>query len=367
MSKIAFIGNSLQTMCNFRLGVLSTLAQMGHEVVVVAPQDCDRTVLQDANIRFIPIEIDCKGMNPLVDIALVQKFKKIYQTEQFDLIFHYTIKPVIYGGWAAARTHIPQIAVITGLGYTFLRKGWINRCAKWLYRSSLRYAKEVWFLNQDDKILFVEQNIVASFKTRVIHGEGVNTSIYQAGKTPEAPFTFLFVGRVLWDKGIGEFVRAAQIVKKQHPNVQFHILGQLGANNPACIGMEQMDEWEKGGVIKYLGETDNVIPFIENAHCIVLPSYREGLSRVLLEAASMKRPIIASNVPGCKEIVADGENGFLCTAQDVSSLIACMMHMLSLKENERHLFGERGRERVLQLYDEQIVIQRYKEKLQELL
>ena len=367
MSKIAFVGNSLRTMCNFRLGVISTLAQIGHEVVVITPLDCETTLLQKAHIRLIPIEVDCKGMNPFVDITLIRQLKNIYRKEKFDLVFHYTIKPVIYGSWAATRAHIPQISVITGLGYTFLRKGWINRFAKCLYRSALRRSKEVWFLNQDDKTLFLEQNIVSSSRTRVIHGEGVNTTYYQSTQPPKSPFTFLFVGRVLWDKGIGEFVDAARVVKKQHPRAQFHILGQLGANNPACVSIQQMEEWEKSGVIKYLGETDNVLPYIESAHCIVLPSYREGVSRVLMEAASMKRPIIASNVPGCNEIVVDGENGFLCESQNVSSLIACMMHMLSLTEEERLKFGENGRKRIVQYYDEQMVIQKYKEKLLELL
>jgi len=359
MSKIAFVGNSLQTMCNFRLGVLNALSQLGHEMVVIAPQDCDLFVLHNTAIRFIPIEMDCKGMNPFHDLQLTHRLRRIYRKEQFDMIFHYTIKPVVYGGWAAAGCHIAHIAVITGLGYTFLRKGWINRIAKCLYRSALRNAQEVWFLNQDDKTLFVEQNIVASFKTRVIYGEGVNTDFYQSTNPPTQPFTFLFVGRVLWDKGIGEFVEAAEAVKKQYPHVQFHILGQLGASNPACVTAQQMEEWEKRKIIKYVGETDNVRPFLSNASCIVLPSYREGVSRVLLEAASMKRPMIATNVPGCKEIVTDGENGFLCEPQDVTGLAACMMHMLSLSENERITFGENARKKVCLHYDEKKIIQRY--------
>ena len=160
---------------------------------------------------------------------------------------------------------------------------------------------------------------------------------------------------------------AARVVKKQHPNVQFHILGQLGASNPACVNLQQMEEWEKSGVIKFLGETQDVRPYINEASCIVLPSYREGISRVLLEAASMQRPIITTNVPGCKEIVLDGVSGFLCEAQEVNTLIACMMHMLSLSDHERLLFGQQGREHILQYYDQQIIIQRYKDKLSELL
>ena len=305
-------------------------------------------------------------MNPFADIQFARTLKRIYKKEKFNFLFHYTIKPVVYGSWAARKTKTPQISVITGLGYTFIRKGWITRVAKFLYRLSLRTANEVWFLNQDDKTLFVEQSLLSPFKARLIYGEGVDVAKYKSqSDLLSIPFTFLFIGRVLWDKGVGEFVKAAQVVKKQHPKVQFHILGQLGANNPACVSIQQMEEWEQTRTVKYLGETSNVLPYIENATCVVLPSYREGVSRVLLEAASMERPIIASNVPGCREIVIEGYNGFLCEAQDTNSLIACMMHMLSISQVELEAFGKNGRTHVIKHFDEQKTIALYKRKLQE--
>ena len=366
-NKIAFVGNSSKTMYNFRYGVMAALAKDGYQVTVIAPRDSDITPFRQAGIRFISIEIDCKGMNPFLDLKLVRELTNLYKKEHFDYIFHYTIKPVIYGGWAAAMAKIPQTSVVTGLGYTFIRKGWINRLSQWLYRNSLRHANEVWFLNQEDKTLFVERNIVAARKARVISGEGVNMERFKPSTGTPTNFSFLFVGRVLWDKGVGEFVAAAKEVKKQHPKVCFKILGPLGASNPASISSEQMDEWEKTGVIKYLGETNDVVPYIANTSCLVLPSYREGVSRVLLEAASMAKPIIASNVPGCREVVVNGLNGFLCEPQNTSSLIACMMHILSLSEEERQEFGKNGRERIHQLYDEEIIIQLYRDRLTDLL
>jgi glycosyltransferase involved in cell wall biosynthesis len=237
-----------------------------------------------------------------------------------------------------------------------------------LYRSSLSGANEVWFLNQEDRTLFVEQEIVSKFKTRVINGEGVNLEHYKpVTNSSKQKFSFLFIGRVLWDKGVGEFVEAAKVVKKQHPHVQFNVLGPLGASNPASISQEQMEQWERLGVVRYLGETTDVIPYISSASCIVLPSYREGISRVLLESAAMERPIIASNVPGCREIVLNGESGFLCEPQNVSSLIACMMHMLSLSTEDCINFGKKGRMHVKELYDEQLTINLYKNRLNELL
>lgn len=367
-NKIAFVGNSSKTMYNFRFGVMAALAKDGYQVTVIAPKDNDITPFRQNSIRFIPIEIECKGMNPFHDLKLARQLTNLYKKERFDYIFHYTIKPVIFGGWAASIAKIPQISVVTGLGYTFIRKGWINRVSTCLYRSSLRTANEVWFLNQEDKTLFVERNIVAARKVRVINGEGVDMNRFcSRGGTSTQPPSFLFVGRVLWDKGIGEYVAAAKAVKRQHPKVCFKILGPLGASNPASVSSVQMDEWEKTGVVKYLGETGNVVPYIESATCLVLPSYREGVSRVLLEAAAMEKPIIATNVPGCREVVVNEVNGFLCEPQDTNSLIACMMHILSLSEDELKTFGVNGRERVRQLYDEQLIIQLYKDRLTDLL
>ena len=366
--KLAFVGNSSMTMQNFRMGLMKELAQNpDYEVTVIAPQDNDISELRANNIRFIPVEMDCKGMNPFTDIHLMQQLRRIYRKEKFDFIFHYTIKPVIYGSWAARRARIPQISVITGLGYTFITKGWINKLVIRLYRSALKSAKEVWFLNQEDKTMFIEKEIVAAQKTRILNGEGVNLKQYSPRQAPKGKnFNFLYVGRVLWDKGVGEYVEAARVVKKQYPSVCFKMLGPLGANNPASITQEQVEKWVHAGIIKYLGETQNVIPFMADASCIVLPSYREGISRVLLEAAAMEKPIITSNVPGCREIVVDGENGFLCEAQNTSSLSACMMHMLSLSQDERQEFGKKGRERVLERFDEQSTIEVYKEKLKDI-
>ena len=366
MRKIAFIGNSLQTMWQFRSGVLTTLAQMGYEVVVIAPQDSDTIPLQKANIRFIPIQIDSHGMNPISDIRLMLQLKHIYRNEHFDLVFHYTIKPIIYGGWAAARTATAYIAVVTGLGYTFLSNNWITKLTKWLYRTALRHAKNVWFLNQDDQTIFIDQRIVSPTRTQVIPGEGVDTTFYHSTLPPTAPFTFLFVGRLLWHKGISEFVDAAKIVLQKYPKVEFHVVGSLEKPHLGAT-IQHINQWTKTGIITYLGETTDIRPFVQQAHCIVLPSYREGLSRVLLEAAAMQRPIITTQVPGCQEIVENGENGLLCMKQHALSLAQCMLQLLTLTDDDRQRMGEKGREKVCTLFDEKIIIKHYINTLTELL
>ena len=364
--KIGFVGNSLLTMCNFRMGVMRHLVHLGYEVVVIVPQDGDTEILRQEHIRLIPIEVDCKGTNPIADIQLAKTLLKIYRREQFDFLFHYTIKSVIYGSWAARNAGIPQIPVITGLGYTFLKKNLLNRLVISLYKRTIRSAESVWFLNQTDQQVFTSLNILPFENTRLINGEGVDTKKYHTTRLLTTnPFTFLYIGRMLWDKGVGLFVEAARIIKERYPQAVFNILGPLSSDNPNNISPTQLEEWHNSGVVNYIGCTSNVLPHVEESTCIVLPTfYPEGMPRVLMEAASMQRPIIASNVPGCREVVIDGKNGFLCLKKNVNSLVASMEKMLTLSQQELIDMGAAGREHVLQLFDEQKIIAIYQQQLE---
>jgi glycosyltransferase involved in cell wall biosynthesis len=364
--KIAFIGNSSLTMHNFRINLLKDMIKTGHKVIVIAPKDSDTTAFKSQKIRFIPIEVDCKGMNPFHDIKLIFQLRKIYLHEKFDFIFHYTIKPVIYGSIAASLVNIPHISVITGLGYTFLNEGFINKLTVKLYRFSQIKTKELWFLNNDDRNLFVDKNIIKIEKSKVINGEGVNLKIFHPQHKSHLKFSFLFIGRVLWDKGIGEYVAAAKILRNKYPDVEFQILGALGAANPAAISPECMDDWEDEGIITYLGETSKVVPYILNASCIILPSYREGISRVLLEAAAMEKPIVTTNVTGCRDIVKHNYSGYLCESKDVNSLAHYMEKMMLLSDDERLEMGRNGRKIVNEKFDEKIIIKEYHDKLFEI-
>ena len=364
--KIGFVGNSLLTMCNFRMGVMRHLVHLGYEVVVIVPQDGDTEILRQEHIRLIPIEVDCKGTNPIADIQLAKTLLKIYRREQFDFLFHYTIKSVIYGSWAARNAGVPQIPVITGLGYTFLKKNLLNRLVISLYKRTIRSAESVWFLNQTDQQVFTTLNILPFENTRLINGEGVDTMKYHTTRLLTTnPFTFLYIGRMLWDKGVGLCVEAARIIKERYPQAVFNILGPLSSDNPNNISPTQLEEWHNSGVVNYIGCTSNVLPHVEESTCIVLPTfYPEGMPRVLMEAASMQRPIIASNVPGCREVVIDGKNGFLCLKKNVNSLVASMEKMLTLSQQELIDMGAAGREHVLQLFDEQKIIAIYQQQLE---
>lgn len=364
--KIAFIGNSSLTMHNFRINLLRSMVKQGYEVVVVAPKDSDTTSYKSNKIRYIPVDIDCKGLNPLRDLFLMNRLRALYQKEKFDFIFHYTIKPVIYGSFAARLAGIKHISVITGLGYTFLNTGFLNKLVISLYRHSLKKAEEVWFLNEDDREVFLTNEMVNKKRTKVINGEGVNARLYQPAKKESSRIKFLFVGRMLWDKGIGEYVEASRILKKKYPNVVFEALGSLGSANPSAISREQMDEWEKEEIIKYLGETHRVIPFLSNSSCVVLPSYREGISRVLLEASAMEKPVVATNVTGCRDIVVDGYSGYLCEVRNPESLAEAMEKIIRLPKEKLEEMGKEGRGLVLEKFDEKIIIQEYVSKLKEI-
>ena len=241
--KIAFVGNSSLTMHNFRINLLKSLVKLGYEVVVLVPKDSDTTGYISNKIRYIPINVDCKGVNPIRDFVLINQLRVLYVKEKFDFIFHYTIKPVIYGSIAARLVGIKHISVITGLGYTFLNNGYLNKLVIRLYRNSLKKAEEVWFLNYDDLDVFLSRRIVEKARTRVINGEGVNTRLFRPAKKETTKFKFLFIGRMLWDKGVGEYIAASRILKKKYPNVEFEALGAIGSANPSAISREKMDEW----------------------------------------------------------------------------------------------------------------------------
>src|SRR5690606_9593751 len=248
--------------------------------------------------------------------------------------FQYTIKPNIYSTLAARRYHIPTTAVITGLGYAFINKGVVTFMAKQLYRLALRRAKWVWFLNQDDFQFFVTRKLVGRGKARQIPGEGINCvdtfnpELVATADRDATEVRFLFIGRLLYDKGVAEYVSAARRIKKRYPQAVFWMLGYLNVDNPTAVQQVQLDEWVSDGTVMYLGALDDVRPTIAACDCVVLPSYREGMSTTLQESAAMAKPLIASDITGCKELIEDGVSGFLCEVANVDSLVLCMERIL---------------------------------------
>lgn len=361
MKHIVLVGNTSWSMIKFRYGLMKSLILNGYKVTVVAPKDEYIQDIKDIGCEYREVDIDNKGSNPIKDIKLIYTFQKIYNELEPDLVIHYTIKPNIYGIIAAKISGIKAFAVITGLGYVFINDSIVSTIAKQLYKFSFRFATKVFFINKDDKNEFLNNNLVNKDKIVVIPGEGINTKYFKdINKTKKLnKFKFLLIARMLEDKGVFEYIEAGKILSKKYNNFEIGLLGYLGVDNPKAISKQQMDILIQEDYIKYYSSTNDVKPFISQSDCIVLPSYREGISMTLMESASMAKPLIATNVPGCKELIDDEINGYLCEVKSVKDLALKMEMMLKLSEEERIYMGKKGREKMQREFDKSIVIEKY--------
>jgi glycosyltransferase involved in cell wall biosynthesis len=359
---IALVSNTAWYLYNLRLGVIHFLQSKGFEILAIAPNDDFMKLLEQENCKTVAIEMDRRGTNPLSDAALMFRLRKIYQVHKPDFIIHYTIKPNVYGSLAAKLAGIPSIAVVSGLGYAFSGRGWLYQIATRLMKTAFAFAKEVWFVNKDDRELLLQANIVSKEKTVQLPGEGINTEKFAPiPKTVSSEkFIFLMSARLLWEKGVGVFVEAARQLKPKYPQAEFQLLGFLTDDETTGVTKAQVEKWEAEGIVKYLGITSNVIPFLANADCIVLPSfYREGVPRALLEPASMAKPIITTDNVGCRDVVEDGVTGFLVKPNNNADLTEKMERMLNLSEAERREMGSKSREKVIREFDERLVLKEY--------
>jgi glycosyltransferase involved in cell wall biosynthesis len=352
-------------MYNFRLGLIKKFIQLGYEVCVVAPEDNFTKKIIDEGIKIITVKkLKRSGNNPLQDFGLYREYVSIYKKLQPDFIFHYTIKPNIYGTLAARFCKIKSISIITGLGNAFSNNGILFRVAKLLYKVSLAYPVEIWFLNSSDKSIFISNGIIKAHQSFILPGEGVDTTAFTPAvhRAENTNSTFLLVSRMLYDKGIEEFVQASKLLLKKGYSLTSLLLGQIDYDNPEVIALEVIEKWQQEGIVKYLGSTNDVKPYIENVDVIVLPSYREGIPRILLEAAAMEKPIITTRIPGCVEVVEDGVNGYLCQVKNVEDLASQMEKLILLPMEERKKMGDAGRKKVLADFDEKIIIDIYRQK-----
>lgn len=365
---VALVCNTAWAIYTYRQGFLRALNKAGAKVTVIAPRDRTFEPLAAMGCRCIDLHLASKSTNPFGDLRTLVALYRHYRAIRPDIVFHYTIKPNIYGSIAAWLARVPSVAVTTGLGYVFIQKSRAAQVAKRLYRFAFRFPREVWFLNRDDETAFREQKLLAHpERARLLHGEGVDLDEFAFAPLPERhEFVFLLIGRLLWDKGVGEYVEAARALRARYPHARFRVLGPAGVDNPSAITREEVAAWEHEGVIEYLGETADVRPYIADADCVVLPSYREGVPRTLMEASAMGRPVVAADVPGCREVVASGENGLLCEARDAASLATALARMLGMDTAARAAMGERGRKKIAKEFDEKVVVQRYRELIREL-
>lgn len=363
--KIIFSSNIAWSIYNFRLKLLKSLQDDGHEIFTVAFKDEYAEKLKKEGFHFTGIRLNNNGKNPFEDLKNIYSYYKIYKEIGPDVICHNAIKPNIYGTIAAGMLNIPVINNISGLGTLFIKKSFSTQIAKLLYRFSQRNASKIFFQNKDDLNLFLENKLIDESKAQVIPGSGVDTSrfIPNAAKEEGLDFTFLFIGRLLYDKGIREYVETVKLLKSKYPKTKFNILGPLYENNATAISKETLTDWINSEEIIYLGQTDRVEEVMKEVDCVVLPSYREGMSKVLIEASSTGLPIVTTNVPGCRDVVIDNETGFLCEVKNSVDLADKMEKMLLLPREKRIKMGYKARERAIDVFDEKIIIGHYKEAI----
>lgn len=367
--KIGIVLNTAWNIVNFRLGLIKQLIAEGHEVVAIAPTDEYVSQIEALGARFLALnQLERKGSNPLREIKLCRELYKVFKQEQLDLVLLYTIKPNIYGALAAKWAGIPSICTVTGLGYTFLHDNMVSKLAQRLYKYAFKRASWVAFQNRDDRQLFIDRGLVAQEKSLLIPGSGINTQIFAPVERQDkaAGFSFLFVGRLLKDKGVNELLEAARQLQQAQAEAQIWVVGAMDPDNPACISAETLAQAQALGNLQYFGRSDKVKDFIGRADVVVLPSYREGLPRVMLEALAMGKAVLTTEVAGCRETVEEGQNGFMVPAKDANALAKAMLKMYQLPKEQLEKMGAKGREMALERFDEQIIIQHYKQLIKEL-
>ena len=360
--RIMFSSNAAWNLVNYRGGLIQALLAAGHEIVALAPEDRHAQTLIHWGCHFVPLRMSAAGLSPLGEIALFNRFRQIFRAYSPDIVFSYTIKNNIWGALAARRTNTRLIPNVSGLGSAFQSKAWLRDLVTALYRIAFRDLPLVFFQNADDEALFVKLRIVRAETAARLPGSGVDLASFNVAPLPgdDSRVTFLLISRMLWEKGVGEFVEAARLIRREHPDARFQLLGFLDVQNPSAISAQQMADWVRDGQIEYLGTTDDVRGPIGNADCVVLPTaYGEGTPRALLEASAMGRPIIATNVSGCREVLREGENGFMCLPSNSPSLATACRRFISMGPAGRAEMGRNARRVVEAEYDEKQVIAAY--------
>lgn len=368
MRKIILVANTGFALYHFRLPLMKYLISKEFEVIAISFNEADYdSKFTKQGIKFIDVTIDHKGKNPLKDLFLILNLIRIYRQELPDIVHHFTIKPVIFGSIAAKIAGITGIVnTITGLGYVFEKRGWLQAFTTMLYKIALCGSPRVLFQNMDDQALFLKKNIVVPKQSGLTLGSGVDTKLL--APTPkkhfDLPLTFLLVGRMLWPKGINEYVNAARIVKQRYPETRFIIVGGASGGgakgNPQAIPYEWLKSVDKEGVVKWKGRLpfSKVMELMDEAKVVVLPTYYpEGVPKTLIEAASKGKAIITTDTPGCRDVVVDGENGYLVKPRDPKTLALRMIKFIECPEL-CEIMGRAGRKKAVELFDEKIVFKK---------
>lgn len=357
--KVLVLANFGMGLYNFRREILEELINKGYEVIVSFPEDEYVPKLKKIGCKFVETQVDRRGTNPVKDLKLLLNYVKIIKQIKPNIVLTFTIKPNIYGGIACNLLKTPYITNITGLGTSIENKGILQKITLFLYKLGLKKASCVFFQNQSNKEFFLTNDLVSG-KIRIIPGSGVNLAqhTFEGYPANDNKLKFLFIGRIMKAKGIEELLEAAKIIKKKHPYTQFNLIGGMEENY-----LKKLRELENQNVIKYYGQQKDVHSFIKESHAIVLPSYHEGLSNVLLESASTGRPVLASRVPGCSETFDEDITGIGFEVKNVKSLVGAIEKFISLPYKSKVEMGKAGRAKVEKEFDRRIVIDSYLDEI----
>ena len=359
MDKILILANSDVGLYLFRKELIIELIKH-QEVHIALPEGEYISALKSLGCKFHHVPVDRRGINPFSDLKLILKYAALIKKIKPNKIITYTIKPNIYGGIVAAWGNLPYAVNVTGLGTAFEKGKLLRKFVSFLYKLALRKAGVVFFENKANRNIFLKERIIRKAQACVLHGAGVNLDTFSVLPYPENTigFSFLFMGRVMKEKGIDELLFAMKRLRDENYDCVLDIVGGLEEDY-----QDEIRQYEKEGWIHYHGFQSNVKPFIENCQCAILPSWHEGMSNTNLECAASGRPIITSAIPGCKEAVTDGISGYLSEAGNADSLYVCMKKMMQLSKRERELMGKAGRERMVKYFDRKAVIQKTLQKL----
>lgn len=356
---ILVVAGNVRSLVSNRGDLIRSWHARGHTVKAIVPDYDWNDSIETLPLEWATISLRRAGLNPVHDLVALREIREAITRWKPDVVFSYTAKPVIYGSLAASLERVPRIySMITGLGYARTGKGFKQKVAlavqRQLYRRALRHNDAVFFQNPDDEALFVEELLLTeSVKRCRINGSGVNLERYHLQlPAPDNPITFLMIARLLQDKGVAEFVEAARSLK--HTGSRFVLVGPHDPSLPAAVPEADLEAWKKEGIVDFVGGVTDVRPYIKDASVFVLPSYREGTPRSVLEAMSMGRAVITTDAPGCRETVVDGDNGFLVPVADAQALARAMQQFIDTPELI-HQMGLTGRRTAEEKYDVNIV------------
>lgn len=366
--RICLTVNAAWNIWNFRRPLVEALVADGHDVTILAPRDETAGKLECIGARFVDLAMDVRGLGVAQNLGMVGHFRRHFAAIRPHVVLGYTIKNNIFGAMAARRLGIPFLPNVTGLGTIFLGSRAMFLAGKALYRHGMGKLPIVFVQNEDDRDFLLANRLLREEQMRLLPGSGIDLAQFAATPLPDNAqgLTFLMISRLIRDKGTMEYLDAARAVRKNHPHCRFQLLGPLGAANRTAISEAELQPYLDDGSVEYLGATDDVRPFVEQAHCVVLPSYREGAPRSLIEAAAMGRPVITTDVPGCRAVVTDGVSGLLCEVRSAESLAESFRRFAALSAAERQAMGDAGRARMEAEYDVAIVIDRYRQAIAEL-